>query len=300
VGSVGRHLAWQRDLNYIPMGARFLAANLDSTTNKVLPDNFLRPLAGFGAINRIEMGASSNYHSMQTQLNRRFTKGMQLGLSWTWSKAMDFVDSDTTNIAVAIPMRSWNYGMAGFDRTHVVKVNWQYNLPKVPWQTSALKLIFNDWQLSGITTFQSGAPAGISFSTTAGTDFTGTPSQSARINLTGNPVLSKSQRTFFRNFNTDVLQLPAVGTVGNSSRTVIRQPGVNNWDIAVFKNIPIHESVTMQLRWETYNTFNHTQFSAFNVSPQYNPAGAQINALLGQYTSAAAARRMQLGGRITF
>ena len=94
--------------------------------------------------------------------------------------------------------------------------------------------------------------------------------------------------------------MPAVGTVGNSSRTVIRQPGVNNFDIALFKNIPLHESLMMQIRIETYNVFNHTQFSAFNVSPQFNPAGAQINSQLGMYTAAAAARRMQLGARLNF
>jgi hypothetical protein len=300
VGSLGRHLSWQRDLNYIPMGARFLASNIDSTTGRVLDDKFLRPLAGFNNINLLEMCATSNYHSMQTTVNRRFTKGLQLGGSWTWSKAMDFVDSDTTNIAVAIPMRSWNYGLAGFDRTHVVKVNYLWNLPGSPWQSPVARRILNNWQLSGVTSFQSGAPSGIGFSTTAGTDFTGTPSQSVRIDLTGNPVLSKSERTFFRNFNTDVLKMPAVGTVGNSSRTVIRQPGLNNWDVALIKDIPVKESFRMTLRWELYNVFNHTQFTAFNASPQYNPAGAQINSLLGQYTAAAAARRMQLGIRLNF
>ncbi len=300
VGSLSRHLAWVRDLNYIPMGARFLASNIDSTTGKVLDDKFLRPLAGFNNINRTEMGASSNYHSLQATVNRRFTKTLQVGSAWTWSKAMDFVDADTTNIAVAVPMRSWNYGMAGFDRTHIVKINYLWSLPKSPWQNPVAKRILNDWQLSGITSFQSGAPAGISFSTTTGIDFTGTPSQGVRIDLTGNPVLPKSERTFTRNFNIDVLRMPAIGTVGNSSRTVIRQPGVNNFDMALFKNVPLHESLMMQIRIETYNVFNHTQFSAFNASPQYNPAGAQINSQLGWYTAAAAARRIQLGARLNF
>jgi hypothetical protein len=300
VGSLGRHLSWQRDLNYIPMGARFLSSNLDSTTNKVLDDKFLRPLAGYNNINYMEMGATSNYHSMQVTVNRRFNKTFQLGGSWTWSKAMDFVDSDQSNIAVAIPMRSWNYGMAGFDRTHVMKINYQWNLPGSPWENPIAKRILNDWQLSGISSFQSGAPSGIGFSDTSGKDYTGTPSQSARIDLTGNPVLPVGQRTFFKNFNTDVLKLPAVGTVGNSSRTVIRQPFTTMWDMAMFKEIPLRESVRMTLRWEVYNVFNHPSFSAFNASPQYNAAGVQINSLLGQYTSTLNARRMQLGARLSF
>jgi hypothetical protein len=300
VGSLGRHLAWQRDLNYIPMGARFQAANIDSTTGKVMDDKFLRPIAGFNNINRMENAGTSNYHSMQVTVNRRFTNGLQIGGAWTWSKAMTYVDSDTTNIAVLVPIRIWNYGMAGFDRTHVVKINFLWNLPKAPWRNPGARLIFNDWQLSGITTFQSGAPGGIGATSSVGVDITGTPSQGFRADLTGNPVLPKSERTFERNFDISVVRMPAVGTIGNSAKTVLRQPGINNWDASLFKNIPIRESVRLELRWGAYNLFNHTQFTGFNTTAQYNASGAQINSSLGNYTGAAAGRRLELAARLHF
>jgi hypothetical protein len=213
---------------------------------------------------------------------------------------MTYVDSDTTNIAVLVPIRNWNYGMAGFDRTHVVKINYTWSLPSVPMQNPVARLILNDWQLSGISTFQSGAPAGIGATSSVGVDITGTPSQGFRSDLTGNPVLPKSERTFARNFDTSVVRMPAVGTVGNSARTVVRQPGINNWDAELFKDIPIRESVKLQFRWGAYNVFNHTQFSAFNVTPQYNASNVQINSQLGQYTAAAAARRLELAIRLYY
>jgi hypothetical protein len=80
----------------------------------------------------------------------------------------------------------------------------------------------NGWQFSGITSFQSGAPLGISVATTTNIDITGTPSITPRALLTGNLILSKGPRTFFQNFNTAAVQLPAVGTFGNAARNVIR------------------------------------------------------------------------------
>jgi hypothetical protein len=184
--------------------------------------------------------------------------------------------------------------VAGFDRTHVVKINWQWNLPRSPWANPVAQAILSNWQLSGITTFQSGSPLGVSFSTTTSMDITGTPSQGARVDIVGNPVLPKSQRTFACNFATEMVRLPAKGTVGNSAGTIIRGPGINNCDAALFKNVPIWESLRLQLRWEACNVFNHKQFSAFNTAARFDPAGNQINTQLGQFTAARSPRRMQL------
>lgn len=131
-------------------------------------------------------------------------------------------------------------------------------------------------------------------------DITGTPSQGARIVVTGTPVLPKSERTFERNFRTDVFELPARGTFGNAARTVIRGPGVNNFDIAVFKNFPIYESLKAQFRCEMYNAFNHTQFTGIDTSARFDAAGNQVNGQFGQFTSAARARYIQLALRLSF
>jgi hypothetical protein len=131
-------------------------------------------------------------------------------------------------------------------------------------------------------------------------DITGSPSQAARINVTGDAVLPKSERTFSRNFKTEVFQVPPVGTVGNSARYTMRGPGVNNFDIAIFKNFPVREALRIQFRWEMYNAFNHTQFSGFDATARFDAQGKQVNARFGEMTSARLPRQMQFALRFLF
>ncbi len=80
------------------------------------------------------------------------------------------------------------------------------------------------WQVSGITSYISGPPITAGFSLVNPIDITGSPSQGARIDITGNPFLPSNERTFSRNFKTEVFRAPARGTVGNSSRYTMRGP----------------------------------------------------------------------------
>lgn len=300
-GSLGRHLMWQRNLNAIPFGANFDPKNADPTVaNTPLPAPFLRPLRGHNNVNFREWASSSNYHSLQVSAVRRFTRGMQYGASWTWSKAMNFNDNDTDAVSTLVPVRVWNYGLASFDRTHVFKLHWLWDLPKSGATNPLLRQTLDGWQVSGIASFISGAPLGVGFSTTTSIDITGSPTDGARIVVTGNPVLPKSERTFSRNFRTEVFQLPARGTYGNSAKTVIRGPGINNWDIAVFKTIAVREPFRVQFRSEFYNAFNHTQFSGLDTTARFDAAGNQVNARLAEFTSARNPRQIQFALRVMF
>jgi len=301
-GSLGRHLQWERNLNAIPVGADFVAANQDPTTpGKPLPSPFLRSIPGYGAIESIENDGSSNYNSLQVSARRRFARYMEFGAAWTWSKTMDFNDTDTSEVSTLVPFRPWNYGLAAFDRTHVVKLNYLLDVPNLPVQGMILKGVLHGWQLSGITSFISGAPLGVTFTTTTAVDITGTPDLSPRPVVVGNASLPKSQQTFNQFFNTSVFQLPAVGTVGNLGRTVFRGPGINNWDAALVKSFPLREPMRLQLRLEAYNALNHTQFTTVNTAAQFNPTtGQQVNAAFGQFTAAANPRQVQLAVKLTF
>ncbi len=131
VGSLGRHLVQARNLNAIPYGTNFLPSSLDSTNaNRPLPAAFLRPYPGYNDIRYFYYTGNSNYHSQATA-NRRFIKGMQFGAAWTWSKAMDYTDTEDALLAMFVNPRVWNYGRAGFDRTHIVKLNWIWDAPKL-------------------------------------------------------------------------------------------------------------------------------------------------------------------------
>ncbi len=300
-GSLGRHLLWRRDVNPVPLGANFDPRNADATTGTPLPAAFLRPYVGFNGIPIMEGASSSNYHSLQVQAKRRFARGLQFGAAWTWSKAMDFNDGDTDSVSALVSARVWNYGLASFDRTHVLRINYVWDLPELRSDRSFARLILNGWQLSGITSFISGQPLGIGFSTTTPVDITGSPSQGARVVVLDNPVLPKKERTFYRYFRTDVFRLPAVGTLGNAAKTLIRGPGVNNWDVAASKNFSLRERVNLQLRGELYNAFNHTQFSGLDTGARFDPkTGEQVNMRFGQCTAARSPRVIQLAMRINF
>jgi hypothetical protein len=300
VGSLGRNLLWQRNLNAIPFGTNFTAAANDPTTNRPLPPNFLRDYPGWGDINLREPGSSSNYHSMQVSANRRFASKLQYGVSYTWSKSHDYNSDDGNTVSRLVPVRVWNYGLSSFDITHVLKVNWLYDLPGVKSGNRAIKAVVNDWQFSGIYTAASGQPLGLGFNTVNAVDITGSPTDGARVVLTGNPVLPRGERSFYRWFNTSVTAQPAVGTIGNAARTNIRGPGTNNFDLVAYKNISFFERVRTQFRAEFYNAFNHTQYSAVDTTSRFDAQGRQVNTQLGQITATRPGRRIQLALRVTF
>ena len=302
VGSLGRHLMWQRDINSIPLGANFDPANRDTsqTTNVPLPPNFLRPIRGYAAINIREFAASSNYHSLQVKLDRRMSKNLQFGGAWTWSKSLNYNSGDGNNVTILAPIRVYNYGLSDFDRTHVVKINYLWTLPQTKWKNPLATYVINGWQVSGITSFVSGVPTAVSFSLVSGIDITGSASISARPDVIANPVLPKGDRTFSQNFNTAAFRAPTQGTLGTAAPTQLRGPGINNHDIAFFKNFRFAEKLNLQFRGELYNAFNHTQFSAYDTAARFDAAGAQINTRLGEFTAARRARVMQFALKLQF
>lgn len=306
VGSVGRHLQQNRNLNTLPYGTRFIAQNADpSRANTPLPDDFLRPFLGFGGITFYENAATSNYDALQLAVNRRFTRSVQLGLAYTWSKAMDYADSESGSggaVASYRPRRVWNYGKAGFDQTHVAVINYIWDLPKASnaWNNAFARTVFDGWQVSGITAFSSGTPNDITFRTRETADLNG-GGDGTRPLIVGNPLLPRGERSFTRWFNTEALARPPQGNPGNAPKDAYRNPGVNNWDISLFKNFYVRsESRYLQLRWEMYNALNHTQFSGVDAEATFDELGKQLNTRFGRVTSTRQPRRMQLGLRFTF
>jgi len=304
VGALGRDLEYGQNLNAIPFGADFAPGLQDPTTpGKPLPAAFQRPYLGYNNISYYSYGTNSSYHSLQVSANRRFAKRLQFGLAWTWSKTMDYNDNNTDLLSTLINPRIWNYSESGYDHTHVLKISFTYDIPKASklWNQAVVRGVLDNWQTSGIVTMQSGAPLGITLAYVTSTDVTGSSTDGARVNVVQNPILPKDQRTFAKNFNTAAFQAPAIGTPGDAARYEIRGPGLNNWDLSLFKNIPLlRERLKMQIRGEFYNAFNHTQFTSWNTTATFDAQGNQANALFGQATAAAPARRIQLALRLTF
>lgn len=308
VGNVGRRLLQRRSLNALPYGTRFLPSSIDSTTGSPLPDNFLRPLPGYADIQYIEMASTSNYHSLQSQITKRFSKGLQFGAAWTWSKAMTLVDGNNNAVNPYLNYRARNYGKAGFDRTHNFVLNYLYDFPKLSnrMNHAVVKHVFDNWQLSGLTSFTSGAPLGIGYTLVSGADLLGASGAGidSRVNLTGNPVIPKGQRTELRHFDTSVVQPPTRAElgIGTAAKDLIRGPGINVFDVSMFKNIPFDAEGKrrLQLRFEFYNFFNHTSFTGLDTTGRFDAAGRQVSGTFGQYTNSLDGRRIVLGAKFYF
>ena len=300
---LGRDLQQSRNINTVPYGSEF--NHTDPTKGTPLADIFFEPYPGYSTITYYDDAYTSNYHALLFSLNRRFNAGLQFGVSYAFSKYMDY-----TGIPQYANLRSYAYGLDSSDQTHNLTFNFTYNLP------SATKLVknklvgyaFDHWVLSGVSQFASGMPAAISFTTTNSENLNG-GGDAQRVDVVGNAFSLNVQpggyaygiHTFSQWFNTSAFALPGMNDPGNAGKYDVRQPGVNNNDMAIAKSFPIKsEKRQLSIRWEAYNVFNHTQYASINTAAKYTPQGVQTNALFGTVVSTRTPRVMQGSLRFTF
>ena len=324
VGTLGVHLLQRRNINAPNYGAAYLPQNQDPTQAVnltgpgALPVDFLRPYQGFGNISYIEPASSSNYHSLQTSINRRFSKGLLLGVTYTWSKALGTQANDLPGIngfgapRIDNNQRRANYAPQDFDRRHNFNVNWVYQLPKAT-QSKALGYIANDWQISGIYRYQTGAPYNIGFNIPglSGYGVTGTQQiEGGRIVIIGDPG-SGSSSDPYRQFNVAAFTVPGLGSKGlESGRNFLYRSPINAWDLSLSKEIKITEQVKFKIQLDSFNALNHTQFDGYNttlnVTSLTNPTPTNLASETGNRTGFGAVtsvrppRNMQLSARFQF
>jgi hypothetical protein len=176
------------------------------------------------------------------------------------------------------------------------------------WNNVVAKAIFDNWQISGITSFLSGNKQGFSYgyanvptgvlSGTGSIDGVG-----SRPDIVCDPRLPRGERTFDRQFKTECIAPPSDALrLGNSLGDELQGPGFMNWDMSFFKNVPIGGTRRLQLRVELYNAFNTDQWNGVDGSAVFDFAtGAQTDKNFGKLTGDTFnARRIQLGARFTF
>ncbi|HTF64912.1 MAG TPA: hypothetical protein VK638_19720, partial [Edaphobacter sp.] len=306
-GNAQRHLLNTRDLNAVPYGTNFLPSSLDPTTGKAVNSNFLRNYTGYQSINYLEFAGTANYHALQTQLTKRFSNSLTMHFSYAWSKALDLTDGVAGTVNPLLNYRSFDYGPAAFDRRHVATISYTYNLPNFSkyWNNKFSRIGFDGWEVSGVTTMQTGAPSSVSYTLNYSTDLTGATGNGieSRVVLVGDPTAGGPNGQYF-NVNAVKAPLPgySVNGIGNAAKYFFYGPGLNNWDISIFKNFQwgSNEARRLQFRLETYNTFNHTQFTGVDTAAQFNANNQQLNADLGYFTTAAQSRRVVLGLKLYF
>jgi hypothetical protein len=356
VGNFSRHLVTSHDINAIPYGYAFTAAAQDPAnftsycaapapgnpcTNGVpqvepgLPAIYsnqgfgfsgayaygrssysnapLVPYKGYGQIAYLGWDGNANYNSLQISLQRRFSKGLTFGVVYTWSKALLTANADQDYQDPFQP-KLLDYRTADWDRTHVFAANFVYDLPNTSKHMGGSKWVsylVDHYQLSGVVQAMTGTPADLnnnySFESGAvdGSNMWGAIPYYYTLDKSGNPVLP-----------------PIADYRLRGTRDVLRNGGMQNWDLSLFKNIPVRERYSLQLRLEAYNAFNHPNFDTKNYNinvaiPQQWDYPGQAGAGPGTtsysisksnnwgtpastYTAMGGARVLQIGAKFTF
>ncbi len=273
VGSRGVHLGFAKDINQ-PQ------PSVDVAAGRISP-NAVRPYPGFAAISTYETTGNSVYHSLQTSLVRRMAGGLTFQGAYTWSRT---IDNAVTPLSIYAPSRA-ERAAATFDRTHVLTASWVWEIPFTRELQGWRRTAFHGWQVSGIASFHSGTPLTMVISG----DRAGVGTSGQRPDVVG---AATRRKTLARWFDTTAFAVPALGTFGNAGRSLVRGPGINNWDVSFAKRTPLAENVMLQFRAEFFNLFNHSQFAGVGTT-----VGAGT---FGQVVSARDPRITQLGLRLIF
>jgi hypothetical protein len=164
--------------------------------------------------------------------------------------------------------------------------------------------VLDGWLLQGVSTFATGQVSNVTFTANDGFDFSGGGEVCGTgIVQTGSAVLPRDQRTVDNWFNASVFKRPSGrGDLGNNcDNAKFTLPGFNNHDLSLFKKFNLRsEKRTLEFRWETFNTFNHTQFNAVGTAAAFAADGTQTNSTFGKVTSARDGRKMMLGLKFSF
>jgi hypothetical protein len=319
VGSASRHQQDNRNLNWSNFGTTFTAAATDPTAgtgcagcspaigasrpigSNALPQNFEARIYGYSNINLYESEATANYNALQVQLQRRTSKGLFLGVSYTWSKALGTSLSGGTNDNSFVRPDQYNrlanYAPTSFDRRQILSVNYVYMLPRLERGNFLTKLATNGWQLSGVTIAQTGAPftPSVNVLNSSNQIITGSYTEGARPAIVAgcNPYTGSSSWTTY--INPSCFLPPSVGSIGlESGVNYLYAPGGVNFDMALQKEFAVIRDgkIHFQFRIDAFNVFNHTIFTGVNSGLNFTayPANSSgvITGLPG-YTSTALA-----------
>ncbi len=297
-------------LNQLPASAMALGSQLNEQVNNpffgtpyamgVLANartsraQLLRPYPQFTDIIPIySVGASSFYHSLQISANKRYSKGLQMGLAYTFAKSLDdgLSHQDSYNIRA-------DRALSDIDLRHRATITGVYEIPVGRgrkfgtnwnrWTDMAL----GAWQVNALASFSTGTPLGISASNNAGIF-----NQAIRANNNGTSgkLTGPVQDRLLAYFNKSVYSQPAAFTFGNMGPRLsdIRNDGVYNWDISMFKEFRFIERAKVQFRAEALNAFNTPRFG----SPNTSVTSSSFATITSQ---ANAPRQIQFGLKLVF
>ncbi len=286
--------------------------------------NLQRLHPDFGVRTILTGQGNSAYHAMQWRLDRRFARGFQANVAYTWSRNIDSTSEgfgannqapaamQLTSVPAAQGGLKLDRGPSDYDRTHRLTVAYIWDVPGPA--GGLLKYALGGWSLSGITSFQSGAPFTVGNGFDRNNDGLGVDRPdigNPRANLISRAVVtpssgSQSCETGYRNPDTGLcvspgdvhwiqgLGLPNVSTVG---RNTLLAGGINNFDLTLTKSFPIGEQRRLEFRWEAFNALNHPQFTRI---PERNVVGTPPGRFLNRDFTDSGIRSMWAQVKLVF
>jgi hypothetical protein len=235
----------------------------------------------YASVGEIAGIADSSYNALQLSLRKRFSHGLSMLASYTFSKTLD--DASTFNITGSASQSvagendlaqnpfdvKSEYGRSMFDARHRFVLSYQWNLPWYNHPQNWYGHILGNWQVNGITTLMSNTPFTVYDSSNPSLQGSAPEISgfySSRPNIIGNPNSGTcagngaAVRTAECWFNTGAFQQAQTGQFGNVGRNTLNGPAFQEWDFSALKSIPIHESMNLQFRAEFFNIFNNVNF----------------------------------------
>ena len=277
VGTKGTHLSVQYNINQDYPGA-------GSTASR-------RPYQGLSDITYTDSMGNSEYEALQVRVQRRYSNGISLLASYTYSKSIDLGSGGLIgDLSVRNVLNvGWERAASSSNVPHRLSMSYTYALP-FRLKNALLSGALGNWQLNGITTLRDGHPFTPVWSSSAAN--TGT----ARPDRIRDGALPSDQRSVNRWFDTGAFVYPTPYNYGNSGRDVVYGPGAVNFDFSAFKRYNVKrlgEAGQLQLRVEAFNIFNHPQFGTPNANVTV-PQGGTITTL------STPMRQIQFGAKVLF
>lgn len=259
--------------------------NLNTPGSKYV-NAYYAPYQGYGNITYYENIGISNWNALELSLKHQTTKNLYLTAAYTWSHNLDNFGGfqDSRNVQAA-------YGNAGNDIPQVFTVSAIYYLPRLQYGKLLTRELLGGWQYADMTTLQSGGTGTLSLST-SNNGLAGRPNQTAPISYPKQWRHPGSSTLWFGSSQSCCFAQPAAGYFGTVGNGTIREPGVEDFNMAIYKTFPLSERVHLQFRSEFFNVFNHT-----------NPNGPGLgfgSAAFGEISGEKEAREGQGSLKLTF
>ncbi len=268
-----------------------------------------RPIAGFRSISGVLPAAFSNYHALQIKFERRFSKGLYLLNSFTWSKAIDNVSQvlEEPNGNEGRPQNVYNLaadrGLSAYDQPLNNTTSFVWDLPFGRGRTFGSQMspvldgVLGGWTLTGINTMLSGQTINLRYQPSPVTanlaSFLG--GVALRPNVSGEVLAPNGQRTIDNYFNKANISIPTADQpFGTAGRNIARSQAFFQFDFGLQKHfhVPITEVSQVEFRMEAFNLFNKTNFGAANSD--------RGSAAFGTIRSTFPARQIQLALKLRF